>query len=119
LNLEIKGSAAADGGFKKWRLEYGQGADPGSWSTLSEGDQPVKGGTLYSWNLSNIPNGIITLRLTLFGDKAEVEKRVSFNLSLPPTPRPVTPTETPSLTPTATETLTPVPIMPDRYANSN
>jgi 1A family penicillin-binding protein len=106
--LDIKGSAAADSGFKKWVLEYGQGADPSSWSALSESDNPVKDATLYTWNLSAIPNGIVTLRLTLIGDKAEVEKRVSINLSLPtPTVPPATPTDTPvpTLIPTETPTL--------------
>jgi 1A family penicillin-binding protein len=106
--LDIKGSAAADSGFKKWVLEYGQGADPSSWSALSESDNPVKDATLYTWDLSAIPNGIVTLRLTLIGDKAEVEKRVSINLSLPtPTVPPATPTDTPvpTLIPTETPTL--------------
>ena len=101
--LEIKGSAAADGGFKKWVLEYGQGAEPGSWSVLSESDNQVKDGTLYTWDLSSVPNGIITLRLTLIGEKAEVDKRVSLNLSL------ATPTA-PSATPT--NTLEPIIIIP-------
>ena len=106
--LEIKGSAAADGGFKKWVLEYGQGAEPGSWSVLSESDNQVKDGTLYMWDLSSVPNGIITLRLTLIGEKAEVDKRVSLNLSLAtPTAPSATPTNTPepTLIPTETPTL--------------
>jgi hypothetical protein len=102
--LEIKGSAAADSGFKKWILEYGLGGEPGSWSVLSESDNPVKDGTLFTWDLTAIPNGIVTLRLTLVGDKAEVDKRVTLNLSLPTaTPPPSTPTETPSPTPTPTQ----------------
>lgn len=111
-NLEIKGSAAADDGFKNWKLEYGQGADPGSWSTLSGSDNPIKNGTLYNWNLSNLPNGILTLRLTLFGDKTQVEERVSLNLNLPPTPTPIIPTDTSTPTPTPTETPAPVTVIP-------
>ena len=106
--LDIKGSAAADTGFKKWILEYGEGSDPSSWSALSESNIPVKNETLYKWDLSSIPNGIVTLRLTLIGDNAEVEKRVTINLSLPtPTPPPATPTDTPvpTLFPTGTPTL--------------
>ncbi len=98
--LEIKGSAGADGGFKKWVLEYGLGADPAAWTALTETDKPVENDTLYLWNLSGMSNGIISLRLTLIGDKTEVEKRVAINLSLPiPT--------VPSPTPMATETLAP------------
>ena len=107
LNLDIKGSAAADDGFKKWILEYGQGAAPGSWSLLSESNSPVEDGKLFSWNLSTIPNGPVTLRLTLVGDKTEVEKRVTLNLNLPPTPTVSPPPDTavpPTLPPTETPT---------------
>ncbi len=90
-------------------LEYGQGADPASWTILTESTNPVKDATLYLWDLTTVPNGIITLRLTLVGDNAEVEKLVTINLSLPtPTLPPATPTETPSptLIPPPTETPT-------------
>lgn len=107
-SLEIKGIADADEGFKKWVLEYGQGEDPGSWTLLGEGNNPVKDGTFTTWSLSNVPNGIVTLRLTLIGEKAEVDKRIRLNLSLPtPTVPPLTPTETPSPTSFPTETPTP------------
>ncbi len=106
--LEIKGSASASGEFKSWKLEFGSGADPGSWTTLAESDDQVKDGTLYSWNVSNLSNGIVTLRLTLYGNKTEIEKRVSLNLDLP-LPNTPTPTLTlipPSETPTSTATQT-------------
>jgi hypothetical protein len=107
--LEIKGSATADGGFKKWILEYGQGADPASWTVLIEKDKPVENDTLYSWNVADIPNGKVSLRLTLVGDKAEVDQRITLNIDLPtptvPTPTP-TPTSTPTLEPTPTFTPT-------------
>ena len=103
--LDIKGSATADEGFKKWVLEYGQGAEPASWTVLSESNNPIKNDTLYLWDLSTVPNGIISLRLTLIGDKAEVEKRIALNLSLP------TPT-VPSPTPTATR-------VPDPFGDSH
>jgi 1A family penicillin-binding protein len=107
-SLDIKGSAAADGGFKNWKLEYGLGADPGSWSTLTAADTPVKNGLLYTWNLTGVPNGIITLRLTLFGDNTQVEKRVSFNLNLPIPNTPV-PADTDTPIPTLIPTDTPEP----------
>jgi penicillin-binding protein 1C len=106
--LDIKGSATADAGFKKWVLEYGQGAEPTAWTILNESDKPVKDGTLYLWNVSTMPNGIISLRLTLIGDKTEVEKRVALNLSLP-TPTVPSPTPTSSATPTLTPTMTLTP----------
>jgi len=131
--LEIKGSAYADNGFKNWRLEYSQ-AGTDAWSLLIESKDPVKNGTLYTWNLSNVSNGTVALRLTLIGAKTEVEKRVALSLNLPvdtvippvviptntpsptlappPTETPTltaTSTETPTLTATPTETLTPFP----------
>ncbi len=106
--LEIKGTADASEGFKKWTLEYGQGEDPGSWTLLAEGNNPVKDGTFTTWNLSSMPNGIVTLRLNLVGEKTEVDKRIRLNLSLPtPTVPPLTPTETPSPTSFPTDTPTP------------
>jgi membrane peptidoglycan carboxypeptidase len=106
--LEIKGTADASEGFKKWALEYGQGEDPGSWTLLAEGNNPVKDGTFTTWNLSSMPNGIVTLRLNLVGEKTEVDKRIRLNLSLPtPTVPPLTPTETPSPTSFPTDTPTP------------
>ena len=96
--LEIKGSATADKGFKKWVLEYGLGADPASWTVLVEKDKPVEDGLLYSWNVSNLPNGKISLRLTLVGDNAEVDQRITLNIDLP------IPTSTPTQTPTPTPT---------------
>ncbi|RJP49558.1 MAG: PBP1A family penicillin-binding protein [Anaerolineaceae bacterium] len=111
--LEIKGTADADQGFRRWVLDYGQGEDPGSWFVLNDGNNPVKNDTLYRWDLTNIPNGTVTLRLTLIGDKAEVDRRIRLNLSLPtPTAPPATPTNTPAPTFTPTETPTQVIIVP-------
>lgn len=110
-NLEINGSATADAGFKKWVLEYGQSENPGAWSILNESNSPVKNGTLYSWNITNIPNGLVTLRLTLVGEKTEVEKRVTININLPLPPTPI-PTDTPP-PPPATETATQVVVPTD------
>ncbi len=104
--LEIKGTAYAEALFKKWTLEYGVGDNPNAWTMLAESATPIKNGALHNWNIPNLPNGIITLRLTLIGEHAKVEERIRLNLSLPtPTPPPATPTETP-LPPTATETPT-------------
>ncbi|NWF63137.1 MAG: transglycosylase domain-containing protein [Chloroflexi bacterium] len=103
--LEIKGTATASGGFKEWRLEFGLGEDPASWTTLGESDKPVESGTLANWNLSGLPNGIVTLRLTLIGENAEIDKRIRLSLSLP---IPTVPTATPTATPPPTETPTQV-----------
>jgi hypothetical protein len=107
--LEVNGTAAADKGFKSWRLEFGSGEDPDSWTVLAESDKPVEDGTLTVWNLTGAPNGIVTLRLTLIGENAEVDKRVRLNLSLP---IPTVPSSTPTATPTATETPTQIIVPP-------
>ena len=111
--LEIKGSAYADGGFKRWVLEYGQGSEPAQWTALNDGKNPVESGTLYVWNLAGVPNGALTLRLTLIGDHGEVQRLLHLTLGLPTPTEPVTitPTLTP-LPPTPTETLTLTPIPP-------
>ncbi|MBV6391662.1 MAG: Monofunctional biosynthetic peptidoglycan transglycosylase [Anaerolineales bacterium] len=103
--LEVNGTASAEKGFKSWRLEFGSGEDPGSWTQLAESDKPIEDGTLTVWNLTGLPNGIVTLRLTLIGENAEVDKRIRLNLSLPiPTVPSSTPTATATLTPTETPT---------------
>lgn len=106
--VEVKGTATADGGFKQWRLEFGLSEDPGSWTTLSESNNPIEGGTLTTWNVSTLPNGIVTLRLTLIGDRGEITKRVRLNLNLP---IPTVPSATPTLTPFPTETSTPTQVI--------
>ncbi len=119
--LQIIGSASAETGFRRWRLDYGIGADPNSWNLLIESDQPVDGATLYTWDMSALPNGTISLRLTLVGNKTEIDEIRNLTLSLatptPPntdtpvptdTPLPDTPTETPFIIPD-TETATPIP----------
>ncbi len=102
--IEVKGTANADENFKSWRLEYGLGEAPGSWTVIAEGNNPVEDGTFTNWNVSSLPNGIVSLRLTLIGKNAEVDERIRLNLSLPtPTAPPNTPT--PSPTPTLTPTI--------------
>jgi len=112
--LEITGSAYVEGGdFRRWRLEYGLGANPGSWHDLADGNNSVRNGTFHVWNVSGVPNGIVTLRLTLIGDKAEVEETIQLEIGLAtPTPFPTdtpVPTETPLPTETPFPTATPIP----------
>ncbi|MBI3162062.1 MAG: PBP1A family penicillin-binding protein [Chloroflexi bacterium] len=113
LPFDIKGSADAEDGIERWVLDLGLGADPSAWHLVIESNTPVRNGTLYTWDATDLQNGLITLRLTLFGKRTEVEKRVILNLNLPaPTEIPLTPTTTPvptipSLTPIPTSTPTP------------
>ena len=108
--LEIKGTADATGYFESWKLEIGLGAEPDQWAYLNGGNSPVKNGSLHLVDLSSLPNGIVTLRLTVTGKHGEVIKTVQLNLNLP-TPT-VPPTETPTSTPTPTPTETPTIFVP-------
>jgi penicillin-binding protein 1C len=112
--LDISVVANATSGFHSWRLEGGPGSDSGNLPTLF-GDIfiPVQNPTnVYTWNLTGIPNGQVTLRLFMQGDgNTYAEKIIHLNLNLPtPTPTP-TPTETPTLTPSLTPTPTEIPTM--------
>ena len=102
-----------NGSFTGWRLEYGVGQDPAQWTPLMEANQRFpEPGLIYTWDLTNIQESNITLRLYLFnGEDYYAERRVSITLNLPtPTPS-VTPTPTP-FTSTEVPTDTPVPAIP-------
>ena len=103
--LGIHGTADASGGFKSWVLEFGIGHDPNSWTTLAQDNQPVKDAYFINWDLSNLPNGQITLHLHLEGKNGFADRYSHFTLSLPD----VVPTDTPFPTDTPEPTDTPVP----------
>jgi 1A family penicillin-binding protein len=102
--LGLQGTMDATGGFRSWLLEFGLGENPDGWTTLAEGNQPVRNEMLFNWDLSNLANQTITLHLYMEGDDGFAERTVHFLLALP-TPTP-TPTETPAPA-TPTETLAP------------
>jgi penicillin-binding protein 1C len=107
--LDIDILANATGGFRYWRLEWGSGANPAAWNILVNNiSTPVTSPTrVFSWDLSEIPDPQISLRIYMEGDKNHVVKTVHLNLLLP-TPTPTeTPTETPSPVPSDTPTMTP------------
>jgi penicillin-binding protein 1C len=112
--LAIKGIIdSMNGNFTSWRLEYGAGDDPSEWTLLAEGRDPFKEASLiYTWDLKDVKEDRITLRLHLSnGEDFYAERRVSLRLNLPtPTPEP-TLTPTPIL-PTSIPTDTPVPATP-------
>ncbi|MGQ9832941.1 MAG: transglycosylase domain-containing protein [Candidatus Villigracilaceae bacterium] len=99
-NLDIFG--IADGGdlFAAWQLDYGIGENPKQWFRLNGSKQPVRNSEmLYSWNLAEVPNGIVTLRLTVFSTKDGYAERLIRlevqNTPLPPSPTPEPPTPEP------------------------
>ncbi len=108
--VSVYGRASATEGFKDWILEYGLGNDPSVWPDIAHEDQPVDpSDKLLDWDVRDLPNGSITLRLTvrsLDGGAASQQVRLIVNL---PTP---TPTATFTPTPTSTATATPTGTTP-------
>jgi membrane peptidoglycan carboxypeptidase len=107
--LEVFGLASGTGEFRDWILEYGIGNSPSSYPDLARSrDAHNESELLHVWDLEGIPNGPVTLRLTVRskgGGNATVQVR--FTLAMP-TPTP-TPTPTTTLTPSATQTTTTTP----------
>jgi penicillin-binding protein 1C len=105
--LDLFGLADATQWFKSVRLEWGQGDKPDKWEQLGKGDSPLpEVERLYSWDLSEIPAGTVTVRLYMESTQNTYAKlELHLNLQVP-TPTP-TQTPTPTITPTPTETLVP------------
>ena len=111
--LEIFGQATATQFFDYYRLEYGLGEEPVEWEVLDERNQPLpQPDKLYTWDLSEVPPGVITLRLYMHStEDTFAEVKLRLNIQVPtPTPTP-TPTTTPTPTPTQTPTPTPTPTL--------
>jgi hypothetical protein len=104
--LEIKGTADATGLFESWRLEYVTAAQPDNWIMLNQSNNPVRDATLYLWDLSTMPNGVVAVRLTVTGVNGEVQRDAKLNINLPVTP---TVTPFPTDTPVILPSETPVP----------
>lgn len=115
--IEIFIQANASSWFEFVRLDYGVGLEPDDWETLERRNQPVdQSNPFYTWDLIEIPRGIITLRLFIQStEDTYAEKEIIINLQVPtptPTPTPtatLTPTPTATFTPTPTYTITPIP----------
>jgi len=111
--VAVYGRASATGAFKDWILEYGLGNDPDFWPDLLHQDSAVEGvDKLLDWDLSGLPNGPISLLLTVRSEQGgHASLRVRLELLLPtPTPTPTfTPTQTPTATFTPTPSSTPTP----------
>ena len=112
--LDISIVADATGGFKSWLLEWGAGGDPTDWTPLTNElgiavPAPTK---VYTWDLTGVQNGQVTLHLYMRADGGGyAEKKIRLNLSLPTlTPTPTeTPTPKPSVTPALPPTSTLIP----------
>ena len=64
LLVEIFGTAN-DGYFNSYKLEYGETANPSSWSLIGEFSSPVNNNKLGELNTSQLANGEYTIRLTV------------------------------------------------------
>jgi 1A family penicillin-binding protein len=107
-SLDISIVANATTGFRSWRLEWSTVADPENRKILvGDISMPVAVPTkIYTWDLSGMPNGQITLRLFMQGDgDSFADKNISLNLNLP------TPTSTPTSTSTPIPSSTPIPTL--------
>ena len=114
--LTVNGTANATADFQSWRLDFGFTDKPMTWTTLAQGNQPVKNDLLFNWNVSNLSGNVIALRLHVTGANGYAEKIVHFRVQLPlPSPLPIftpLPTNTPIPiipTVTPTPTITPFP----------
>jgi hypothetical protein len=109
-SLDINIIANATSGFRSWRLDWSSSKHPGSFNRLT-GDinTPVlTPSDVYTWNLTGMPNDLITLRLYMQGDGSNyADQNIHLNLMVP------TPTPSPTSTPTPTPTVTPSPIPTD------
>ncbi len=100
--------------FENISLQYGLGKKPDKWITLVEpvNHQFKSPDTIYTWNISELPAGVVTLRLYMQNTEGGyAEKQVKLNLQVPtPTPT-LTPTPLPTETPSPTDlpTQTPLP----------
>ena len=108
--LDIFAVADATANFQYFRMDYGEGSDPSTWTTLVDTtSSPVSAPSkIYTWDLTGLTAREITLRLYMDSNTGDhADKRVHLRLNLPtPTPT-LTPTSTPTNTLTPTETPTP------------
>lgn len=116
--IQIQGQAGATSDFSHYILDYGLSFSPEGWGPVSGPEAaPVnETGRLADWDLAGLPDGPVTLRVTVFNRAGgSAEARVHFTIQRPtPTPEPTatataTPTETATPTITPTATITPVP----------
>ena len=105
MDFVAKIDVAAD--FQSFNLEYGLGDNPVEWIRLLESNQPVSQPTkIFSWDLKDVPQGVITLKLTMNSIRGGyAERKIHLNLMVPT----ATPTTTPTVTPTSTPTITLTP----------
>lgn len=106
---EINAIIDADDEMKRWWLEFGAGKDPQQWTTIADGKNKIPNATtLLNWNVQNINDDTITLRIYMEGKNGFAERKITLSMQIPAPPPP--PTDVLTLTYTPPPTDTPVPI---------
>lgn len=60
--VDVTGSVGG-ANLSSWRLEYGSGTAPSTWTVIKTSSTTINAGTLATWNLSGINDGTYTLHL--------------------------------------------------------
>jgi hypothetical protein len=116
--IDLNGSAIAPN-FAGYQLQWGAGNNPSSWQEIANWRNiQVDNGLLFRWDARDVPAGLITVRLRLFGqdnpftpneDRVVVEQWHQLNMVAPTAVPSATPTDTPVPSATPLPTNTPVP----------
>lgn len=71
-NRVVISGIAAGPGFTSYTVDYGQGREPSSWTTIYTSNEPVVYGPLAAWEPNELVPGVYTLRLRTTGSGAEL-----------------------------------------------
>jgi penicillin-binding protein 1C len=103
-SVDIYAVVSATSQFQDFRLQYGVGDDPVDWKNLvkKSTNQYKQPGLIYSWDLTSMPAGKVTLRIYMDSTEGRfAEKRIHLDIEVP--------TPTPTETAIPTDTQTPIP----------
>jgi penicillin-binding protein 1C len=109
MDIIAKINATTD--FQNYTLDYGVGDSPSEWKRLMDSNQPaVEVSKIYTWDVKDLPQGLVTLRVTMNSIRGgTAERKIHLNLTIPTATPTITPTSTSTPTPTATFTPPPSP----------
>ena len=74
--VPINGSVSGTG-FSIWRLEFGVGPSPVSWTQITSSGTPISNGQLATWNISNLADGTYTVRLIAQNTSGQLRRSVA------------------------------------------
>jgi membrane carboxypeptidase/penicillin-binding protein PbpC len=78
--VRITGKADSDA-FVAYRVEWGAGSQPEAWNVLVLEDDAESGGELAEWDVSDLDDGVYTIRLVLLdGERGELATFVTVNV---------------------------------------